>query len=113
MNSSGPTPLGTRKTALVPSATHLPPIVLVLEAHHTTHIECTQLTIEAERLWAGQAVDEARADDGASCSHAPFEERHPDLPGRAEKTARRSWGRMNREEGGEDEGINGSRRLGG
>ena len=37
---------------------------LLLEAHHTTHIEGTQLTLEqAERLWAGQAVDEARADD--------------------------------------------------
>ncbi len=37
---------------------------LLLEAHHTTHIEGTQLTLEqAERLWAGQAVDDARADD--------------------------------------------------
>jgi cell filamentation protein, protein adenylyltransferase len=37
---------------------------LLLEAHHTTHIEGTQLTIEqAERLWAGQSVDEARPDD--------------------------------------------------
>jgi len=37
---------------------------LLLEAHYTTHIEGTQLTLEqAERLWAGQAVDEARADD--------------------------------------------------
>src|SRR5215216_570975 len=37
---------------------------LLLEAHHTTHIEGTHLTIEqAERLWAGEPVDEAQADD--------------------------------------------------
>jgi Fic family protein len=37
---------------------------LLLEAHHTTHIEGTQLTIEqAEQLWAGNPVTEARADD--------------------------------------------------
>jgi Fic family protein len=37
---------------------------LLLEAHHTTHIEGTQLTIEqSERLWAGQPVADARADD--------------------------------------------------
>ena len=37
---------------------------LLLEAHHTTHIEGTHLTIEeSERLWAGQPVAEARADD--------------------------------------------------
>lgn len=37
---------------------------LLLEAHHTTHIEGTQLTIEeSERLWAGQQVPEAKADD--------------------------------------------------
>src|SRR5215210_6989263 len=37
---------------------------LLLEAHHTTHIEGTHLTIEqAERLWAGDAVEAARADD--------------------------------------------------
>jgi len=37
---------------------------LLLEAHHTTHIEGTQLTLEqAERLWAGQTVKEARKDD--------------------------------------------------
>lgn len=37
---------------------------LLLEAHHTTHIEGTQLTIEqAEQLWAGQPVAEARPDD--------------------------------------------------
>ena len=37
---------------------------LLLEAHHTTHIEGTQLSIDqAERLWAGQPVAEARADD--------------------------------------------------
>ncbi|HEX6087137.1 MAG TPA: hypothetical protein VF266_21585 [Thermoanaerobaculia bacterium] len=34
---------------------------LLLEAHHTTHIEGTHLTIEqAERLWAGERVAEAR-----------------------------------------------------
>jgi Fic family protein len=37
---------------------------LLLEAHHTTHIEGTQLTIDqAERLWAGKKVDEAQPDD--------------------------------------------------
>jgi Fic family protein len=37
---------------------------LLLEAHYTTHIEGTQLTIEqAERLWAGQAVADAKPDD--------------------------------------------------
>jgi Fic family protein len=37
---------------------------LLLEAHHTTHIEGTQLTIEqAERIWAGESVEEARPDD--------------------------------------------------
>jgi Fic family protein len=37
---------------------------LLLEAHHTTHIEGTHLTIEqAERLWSGKPVDEARPDD--------------------------------------------------
>ena len=37
---------------------------LLLEAHHTTHIEGTQLSIEqAERLWAGQQVLQARVDD--------------------------------------------------
>lgn len=37
---------------------------LLLEAHHTTHIEGTQLTIEqAERLWSGKTVDDARPDD--------------------------------------------------
>ena len=37
---------------------------LLLEAHHTTHIEGTALTLaQAERLWAGEAVREARADD--------------------------------------------------
>lgn len=37
---------------------------LLLEAHHTTHIEGALLTVDqAERLWAGQAVAEARADD--------------------------------------------------
>ena len=37
---------------------------LVLEAHHTTHIEGTKLTLEqAERLWAGEDVAEADPDD--------------------------------------------------
>ncbi len=37
---------------------------LLLEAHHTTHIEGTHLTIEqAERLWAGDRVEAARPDD--------------------------------------------------
>ena len=37
---------------------------LVLEAHHTTHIEGTQLTLEqSERILAGQKVSEARPDD--------------------------------------------------
>ena len=37
---------------------------LVLEAHHTTHIEGTQLTLDqAERLWQGDSVPEADTDD--------------------------------------------------
>lgn len=37
---------------------------LLLEAHHTTHIEGTELTLaQAERLWAGETVAGARADD--------------------------------------------------
>ena len=37
---------------------------LVLEAHHTTHIEGTQLTLEqSERLMAGHAVPEADSED--------------------------------------------------
>jgi Fic family protein len=37
---------------------------LVLEAHHTTHIEGTRLTLEqAERLWAGERVEDADPDD--------------------------------------------------
>ena len=37
---------------------------LLLEAHHTTHIEGTRLTIEqAERLWAGEKVEQAQPDD--------------------------------------------------
>ncbi|MCK4659606.1 MAG: hypothetical protein KAV82_08820 [Phycisphaerae bacterium] len=37
---------------------------LVLEAHHTTHIEGTRLTLEqAERLWAGENVPEVDPDD--------------------------------------------------
>lgn len=38
--------------------------VLVLEAHHTTHIEGTRLRLEqAERLWQGDSVHEADPDD--------------------------------------------------
>ena len=37
---------------------------LVLEAHHTTHIEGTRLTLDqAHRLWQGEAVPEADPDD--------------------------------------------------
>jgi len=37
---------------------------LLLEAHHTTHIEGTQLTLgEAARLWAGETVPGAKRDD--------------------------------------------------
>jgi len=37
---------------------------LILEAHHTTHIEGTRLTLDqAERLWRGEAVPEADPDD--------------------------------------------------
>ena len=37
---------------------------LVLEAHHTTHIEGTHLTLDqAERLWHGDSVPEADPDD--------------------------------------------------
>jgi Fic family protein len=37
---------------------------LLLEAHHTTHIEGTQLTLdEAARVWAGEAVEGADRDD--------------------------------------------------
>lgn len=37
---------------------------LLLEAHHSTHIEGTQLTLaQAEQLWAGKAVKEAGKDD--------------------------------------------------
>jgi len=37
---------------------------LIKEAHHTTHIEGTQLTLDqAERLWHGEAVPEADPDD--------------------------------------------------
>ena len=37
---------------------------LLKEAHHTTHIEGTHLTLEqAERLWRGEAVPEADPDD--------------------------------------------------
>lgn len=37
---------------------------LLLEAHHTTHIEGTHLTIQqAERLWSGEPVENTRPDD--------------------------------------------------
>jgi len=37
---------------------------LIKEAHHTTHIEGTRLTLEqAERLWKGEAVPEADPED--------------------------------------------------
>jgi Fic family protein len=37
---------------------------LILEAHHTTHIEGTRLTLDqAERLWKGEAVPEADPED--------------------------------------------------
>ncbi|MBU1564403.1 MAG: Fic family protein [Proteobacteria bacterium] len=37
---------------------------LIKEAHHTTHIEGTRLTLDqAERLWRGEAVPEADPDD--------------------------------------------------
>lgn len=37
---------------------------LLLEAHHTTHIEGTQLTLEqSQAVWDGHAVAEANADD--------------------------------------------------
>ncbi len=37
---------------------------LILEAHHTTHIEGTRLTLDqAERLWKGEAVSDADPDD--------------------------------------------------
>jgi Fic family protein len=37
---------------------------LIKEAHHTTHIEGTQLTLDqAERLWRGETVPEADPDD--------------------------------------------------
>ncbi len=41
---------------------------LLLEAHHTTHIEGTQLTIEeSERLWAGDQVPGASPTTCGSC----------------------------------------------
>jgi len=37
---------------------------LILEAHHTTHIEGTRLTLDqAERLWKGESVPEADPED--------------------------------------------------
>ncbi len=37
---------------------------LLLEAHHTSHIEGTRLTVgQAEKAWGGQAVPEADPDD--------------------------------------------------
>lgn len=38
--------------------------ILIKEAHHTTHIEGTRLTLEqAERLWNGEEIPEADPDD--------------------------------------------------
>jgi len=43
---------------------HMGERALVLEAHHTTHIEGTKLTLDqAERLWLGENVPEADPDD--------------------------------------------------
>ena len=37
---------------------------LILEAHHTTHIEGTELTLEqSEQLWAGQHLAAVNPDD--------------------------------------------------
>ena len=37
---------------------------LILEAHHTTHIEGTQLTLkQSEQIWEGQHLDEVNPDD--------------------------------------------------
>jgi len=37
---------------------------LLLEAHHTTHIEGTQLTLEqAEKIWNGAILPDANPDD--------------------------------------------------
>lgn len=37
---------------------------LILEAHHTTHIEGTQLTLEqSEQLWAGQHLETVNPDE--------------------------------------------------
>jgi hypothetical protein len=37
---------------------------ILLEAHHTTHIEGTHLTLdEAKRVWAGEQVEGASRDD--------------------------------------------------
>ena len=37
---------------------------LILEAHHTTHIEGTQLTLEqSKQLWAGEPIPAANPDD--------------------------------------------------
>lgn len=39
-------------------------MALIKEAHHTTHIEGTQLTLDqAQRLWRGESVPEADPDD--------------------------------------------------
>lgn len=38
--------------------------MLVLEAHHTTHIEGTQLTLDdSKKLWSGERIDNADPDD--------------------------------------------------
>ena len=39
-------------------------LALIKEAHHTTHIEGTRLTLDqAQRLWKGEVVPEADPDD--------------------------------------------------
>lgn len=46
---------------------------LIKEAHHTTHIEGTRLTLDqAERLWRGEAVPEADPDDTRELYRSAF-----------------------------------------
>jgi hypothetical protein len=45
---------------------------LLLEAHHTTHIEGTQLSVEqAEQVWAGYEVKGANADERSRVAQLP------------------------------------------
>jgi hypothetical protein len=54
---------------------------LLLEAHHTTHIEGTLLTIEeSERLWAGEDVPGAKPDDVRIAGAARAATRRPRGP---------------------------------